>query len=48
MIIENFIDYFSSDDMERRLMKQLAYEYVVNDHVNELEQFEGLLKDRLV
>lgn len=47
MIIENFIDYFTSNEMERRSMKRCAEYYVDGDHVNELEQFEGLLKDKL-
>lgn len=36
MIIENFIDYFTSDDKERDKMKQSACLYVSEDHVDEI------------
>ena len=35
-IIENFIDYLTSDEQERERMKEGAYQYVISDHVNEL------------
>jgi len=38
LIIENFIDYFFSDEKERELAKQVAFDYVTQDHVNELSQ----------
>ena len=37
IIIENFIEWFSSDENERNEMKALALTYVQEDHVNELE-----------
>jgi hypothetical protein len=37
MIIENYIDWFTSDDKERESMKQDAFSYVMEDHCNELE-----------
>lgn len=43
IIIENFIDYYTSNDKERELMKECAYNYVIDDHINELEQFEKLI-----
>ena len=48
VIIENFIDYFYHSDENRTCMKLTAYLYVEEDHVNELEQFEGQLKDKLI
>lgn len=33
-VIENFIDYFSSNEDERERMKQVAYDYVLEDHVD--------------
>ena len=38
MIIENFIDYFTSNDVERLKMKMTAFDYVDEDHVDEIEQ----------
>lgn len=38
MIIENFIDWFTTGDDERVLMKQAAQEYVAEDHVDEIKQ----------
>jgi hypothetical protein len=38
LIIENFIDYFFSDEKERELAKQVAFDYVAQDDVNELSQ----------
>ena len=40
MIIENYIDWYTSDENERIKMKDNAYEYVEGDWVNELENFE--------
>ena len=37
IIIENFIDYYTSDDKQREDLKELAFNYVVEDHVNELD-----------
>lgn len=36
MIIENFIDYFTSDDLEREAIKEAAWDYVQEDHCNEI------------
>lgn len=36
-IIENFIDYLSSDDSEREGLYRVARNYVEQDHVDELE-----------
>jgi spore maturation protein CgeB len=38
IIIENFIDYYTSDDKEREAIKECAYDYVIEDHCNELEE----------
>lgn len=38
MIIENFIDYFTSDELERESMKVSAAQYVEEDHVDEIGQ----------
>ena len=38
MIIENFIDHFTSDEEERHRMKVCAETYVEEDHVDEIEQ----------
>ena len=38
MIIENFIDYFTTNEDERQVMKDTAYSYVVEDHVDEIAQ----------
>jgi hypothetical protein len=38
MIIENFIDHWTSNEEERKLMKNTAFLYVENDHVDEIEQ----------
>lgn len=37
-IIENYIDWVTSDESERERMKQSAYFYVTEDHVDEIEQ----------
>ena len=39
IIIENYIDWFTSDNRERDSMKESAFVYVMEDHVNELEEF---------
>lgn len=39
IIIENFIDWFTSNDNEREDLKRLALDYVIEDHVNELEDY---------
>jgi len=36
-IISNYIEYFSSDDLEREMMLDNAFFYVVDDHANELD-----------
>lgn len=36
-IINNYIEYFTSDEMERDMMHDNAYFYVVEDYVNELD-----------
>lgn len=38
MIIENFIDHFTSNDAERERMKESAFQYVEEDHVDEIAQ----------
>jgi hypothetical protein len=37
IIIENFIDYYTSDERQREDLKELAFGYVIEDHVNELD-----------
>jgi spore maturation protein CgeB len=39
IIIENFIDFYTSDDNEREAIKECAYDYVIEDHCNELEDY---------
>ena len=38
MIIENFIDYYTSDELEREAMKEEANTYVDEDWVDEIAQ----------
>ena len=38
IIIENFIEYYTSSDEERKAIKECAYDYVIEDHCNELEE----------
>lgn len=38
IIIENFIEYYTSSDKERKAIKECAYDYVIEDHCNELEE----------
>lgn len=40
MIIENFIDHYTSDENERNNMKMIAQEYVDEDWVDEIDQSE--------
>jgi hypothetical protein len=37
IIIENFIDYYTSDERQREDLKELAFSYVIEDHLNELD-----------
>ncbi len=41
MIIENFIDHYTSNEKERIRMKDDAYMYVSEDHVDEIKQSFG-------
>lgn len=45
MIIENFIDNFTSDEKERKKMKIYALEFVHEDHVDEIAQSLEYLTD---
>lgn len=38
MILENFITYMTTDDAERNQLFNVADDYVLEDHVNEIEQ----------
>jgi hypothetical protein len=38
MIIENFIEWYTTDDKERETMKECAFDYVDECHYNELEE----------
>lgn len=38
MIIENFIDHYTSNENERNDMKMIAQEYVDEDWVDEIKQ----------
>ena len=42
MIINNFIDWFTSDEEQREIIKNEAENYVNEDHVNEIEQSKPL------
>ena len=37
IIIVNFIDYYTSDERQREDLKELAFSYVIEDHLNELD-----------
>jgi hypothetical protein len=37
IVLDNYIDYYTSNDLERNVMKENAYFYVLEDHCNELE-----------
>jgi hypothetical protein len=39
MIIENFIDWYTTDENEQIRMKEAAEQYVDGDHVDEIKQF---------
>jgi hypothetical protein len=45
MIIENFIDWYTSSDDRRSLMKDALEEYLREDHVDELSEVR--MEDRL-
>jgi hypothetical protein len=38
MIIENFIEWYTSSDKEREEIKECAFDYVDECHYNELEE----------
>jgi hypothetical protein len=38
VIIENFIDYYFHDEKQREAAKEIAFDYVINDHLNELAE----------
>jgi hypothetical protein len=40
MIIENYIDHYTSDDVEREGMKENALMYVEEDYNNEVEDYK--------
>jgi len=44
MIIENFIEYYTTDEEERDAMKAEAQSYVEQDWVDEIEQ-SGFVKN---
>lgn len=44
MIIENFIDWYSSYETERIRMKEALQIYLDEDHVDELQEFINLNK----
>lgn len=37
-IIENFIDHYLHDDKDREQVKEIAFQYVTEDHINELDK----------
>lgn len=43
MIIENYIDYYTSNDAEREAMKENALMYVEEDFNNEIEDYKQTL-----
>ena len=43
MIIENFIEWYTSSDKEREAMKECAYDYVIEDHCNEFEELNSFI-----
>ncbi len=45
MIIENFIDWYTSSDDERARMKDALEEYLREDHVDELSEIR--MEDRM-
>jgi len=46
MIIENFIDYFTSSEEERKSIKESAGIYVDEDHVDEIAQAFPEIKEK--
>jgi hypothetical protein len=44
MIIENYIDHYTSDDEEREAMKENALMYVEEDFNDEIENYKPLIK----
>jgi hypothetical protein len=44
MIIENFIDYYTTNDEERDAMKSEARTYVDEDHVDEIIQANFIIE----
>jgi hypothetical protein len=44
MIIQNFIDYYTSDERERESMYEVAFEYVKDDHIDEIESVFNVSK----
>ena len=38
MIIENFIEWYTSSDKEREAMKICAFDYIIECHYDELEE----------
>ena len=43
MTIENYIDWFTSDDVEREKMKDNLQIYLEEDHVDELRMMYGFV-----
>jgi hypothetical protein len=41
MIIHNYIDWFTSNEDERKSMKHNSIDYVLQDHVDEIKQYYG-------
>ena len=48
MIIENYVDYLTSDDNEREELKGIAHDYVNGDHVDEIAQANTKNDKRIV
>jgi hypothetical protein len=47
VIIENWIDHYSSNDFERERLKKTALQYVEEDHVDEIKQaFDKEIKNQ--
>ena len=44
MIIENFIDYYITNEVERKVIKDAIEIYVEEDHVDEISQAFPILK----
>jgi hypothetical protein len=47
IIIDNFIDHYTSDENERERMRLTARDYIAEDHVNEILQGLNLNEDKL-